>query len=57
MKSFTEQRRDVGALWNPTVPQLTARLIREWVSTKKLSVDWKCVSPMRFLEAKRYQSA
>ena len=57
MKSFTEQQRDVGALWDPTVPQLTARLIREWVSTKKLSVDWKCVSPMRFLEAKRYQSA
>jgi glycine oxidase len=31
---------------------VTARLIREWVSTQKVSVDWERVSPMRFLEAK-----
>src|SRR5271169_4872317 len=30
---------------------VTARLIREWVSTQKVSVDWERVSPMRFLEA------
>jgi glycine oxidase len=32
---------------------VTARLIREWVSEGKVSVDWERVSPMRFLEAKR----
>jgi glycine oxidase len=32
---------------------ITARLIREWVTKQKLSVDWERVSPMRFLEAKR----
>ena len=31
---------------------ITARLIREWVSTQKVSVDWERVSPLRFLEAK-----
>ena len=36
---------------------ITARLIREWVSTKKVSVDWENVSPMRFGKAKRGQSA
>jgi len=30
---------------------VTARLIREWVSKQKVSVDWERVSPMRFLEA------
>jgi glycine oxidase len=35
---------------------ITARLIREWVSTKKVSVDWKSVSPMRFLEETGCQS-
>jgi len=29
---------------------VTARLIREWVSTNEVSVDWGRVSPMRFLE-------
>jgi glycine oxidase len=32
---------------------VTARLIREWVSTGTVSVDWERVSPMRFLEAER----
>ncbi len=36
---------------------VTARLIREWVSTQKVSVDWDRLSPMRFLEATRTQSA
>jgi len=36
---------------------VTARLIREWVSMGKVSVDWERVRPMRFLEAKRCQSA
>jgi len=36
---------------------ITARLIREWVSTQKVSVDWERVSPMRFLEATRGHSA
>ena len=36
---------------------VTARLIREWVSTQKVSVDWERLSPMRFLEATRTQNA
>jgi glycine oxidase len=36
---------------------VTARMIREWVSTTRVSVDWERVSPMRFLEAARTQSA
>ena len=36
---------------------VTARLIREWVSGQKVSVDWERVSPMRFLEAKWRQNA
>ncbi|MGB7845941.1 MAG: glycine oxidase ThiO [Candidatus Acidiferrum sp.] len=31
---------------------VTARMIREWVTTQTVSVDWERVSPMRFLEAK-----
>jgi glycine oxidase len=31
---------------------ITARLIREWVSEQRVSVDWERVSPLRFLEAK-----
>jgi glycine oxidase len=31
---------------------ITARLVREWVTTQQVSVDWARVSPMRFLEAK-----
>jgi glycine oxidase len=36
---------------------ITARLTREWVSAQKVSVDWENVSPMRFVKAKRGQSA
>jgi glycine oxidase len=36
---------------------VTARLIREWVLTQNVSVNWERVSPMRFLEATRTQSA
>jgi glycine oxidase len=31
---------------------ITAQLIREWITTRKVSLDWERVSPMRFLEAK-----
>ena len=30
---------------------ITARMIREWVTKQRVSVDWERVSPMRFLEA------
>ncbi len=36
---------------------VTARLIREWVDEQKVSVDWERLSPMRFLEAPRRQTA
>jgi glycine oxidase len=36
---------------------LTARLIREWITSQKVSVDWDRFSPMRFLEAKHMQTA
>jgi glycine oxidase len=36
---------------------VTARMIREWVVAQSVSVDWERVSPMRFLEATRGQSA
>jgi glycine oxidase len=36
---------------------LTARLVREWITTKKVSVDWERFSPMRFLESRQTQSA
>jgi glycine oxidase len=36
---------------------ITARLIREWVTTQKVSTDWQRLSPMRFLEAARMHSA
>jgi glycine oxidase len=32
---------------------VTARMIQEWVSVQRVSVDWEQVSPMRFLEATR----
>lgn len=32
---------------------ITARMIREWVTTRSVSLDWERVSPLRFLEAKR----
>jgi glycine oxidase len=30
---------------------LTAQLMREWITTQKVSADWERFSPMRFLEA------
>jgi glycine oxidase len=36
---------------------VTARLIREWATTQKVSVDWERLSPLRFLEAARTHSA
>jgi glycine oxidase len=32
---------------------ITALMIREWVTTRSVTVDWGRVSPLRFLEAKR----
>jgi len=32
---------------------VTARLIRDWITTKKVAVDWSRLSPMRFLESHR----
>jgi glycine oxidase len=36
---------------------LTAKLVREWVTTHTVSVDWERFSPMRFLEAPKAHSA
>ncbi len=36
---------------------ITARLIREWICTQKVSVDWERFSPLRFLEAPKSQGA
>jgi glycine oxidase len=36
---------------------VTAKLIREWIITQNVSIDWQRVSPMRFLEATRSRSA
>jgi len=30
---------------------ITARLIREWITLQRVSVDWERFSPMRFAEA------
>ena len=35
---------------------LTAQLMREWITTQKVSVDWERFSPMRFLEARQTRS-
>src|ERR1700723_3370564 len=42
-----------GVLLTP----VTARLIREWVTTQKVSEDWERLSPMRFIEARRETTA
>jgi glycine oxidase len=34
---------------------LTARLMREWIMTQRVSVEWERFSPMRFLEARQTQ--
>jgi glycine oxidase len=36
---------------------ITARLIREWIFSKDVSVDWERFSPMRFIEAQKSQHA
>jgi glycine oxidase len=36
---------------------ITARLIGEWVTKQKVSLDWERFSPMRFVEARRQQNA
>lgn len=35
---------------------LTAQLMREWITSQKVSVEWERFSPMRFLEARQSQS-
>jgi glycine oxidase len=50
---------DVGGLLMATghfrsgilLAPMTARLMREWITTQKVSADWERFSPMRFLEA------
>ncbi|MGB2626501.1 MAG: glycine oxidase ThiO [Candidatus Acidiferrum sp.] len=34
---------------------ITARLIREWICSQKVSVDWERFSPLRFVEARNTQ--
>jgi glycine oxidase len=36
---------------------LTARLVREWITSQKVSMDWGRFSPMRFFEARQTQNA
>jgi glycine oxidase len=36
---------------------ITARLIREWITTRKVSEDWNLFSPRRFQEARHTRSA
>jgi glycine oxidase len=36
---------------------ITAKLLREWICTREVSLDWGRFSPMRFLEAPKGQSA
>ena len=36
---------------------VTARMIREWVTTQQVSVNWDRVNPMRFLEARKTHGA
>lgn len=36
---------------------ITARLIREWVTEQRVSVDWERFSPLRFVEARKETSA
>lgn len=36
---------------------ITAQLIREWVTTEKVSVDWSAFSPMRFQEIRQSRTA
>ncbi|HMD43101.1 MAG TPA: glycine oxidase ThiO [Candidatus Acidoferrum sp.] len=36
---------------------ITARLMREWICSERVSVDWERFSPLRFLEAPNIRSA
>lgn len=36
---------------------ITARLMREWICTQEVSVDWQRFTPLRFLDAPKRQSA
>jgi glycine/D-amino acid oxidase-like deaminating enzyme len=36
---------------------ITAKLIREWIVSKDVSVDWERFSPMRFIGAEKSQHA
>jgi glycine oxidase len=36
---------------------ITAHLIREWITTEKVSVDWAAFSPMRFQEVRQTRTA
>jgi glycine oxidase len=36
---------------------ITARLVREWVTEQRVSVDWDRFSPLRFVEARRETTA
>jgi len=36
---------------------VTAMLVREWICSQNVSVDWERFSPMRFLEARKTQTA
>ena len=42
-----------GVLLTP----ITAKLIREWITEKRTSLDWRRFSPMRFAEARKTQNA
>jgi glycine oxidase len=36
---------------------ITARLVREWITDQRVSVEWERFSPMRFIEARRVTGA
>jgi glycine/D-amino acid oxidase-like deaminating enzyme len=36
---------------------ITARLIREWVTEQRVSVDWDRFTPLRFMEARKETTA
>jgi len=42
-----------GVLLTP----ITARLIREWITDRSVSIDWDRLSPMRFANARRETTA
>jgi glycine oxidase len=42
-----------GVLLTP----ITARLVREWITLQRVSVDWERFSPMRFVEGRHVRSA